>query len=224
MRFLQRNGGFMKFLAPTFYIKSTSDEGHIEGYASVFNVVDEQGDNVIPGAFKKAIEKFKSTNKMPKMLWQHDTKKPIGVWEEIEETEHGLFVKGRILLDLKYGREAWSLLKNKAIDGLSIGYKTTKRARGKNSSLLNDIDLLEISIVTFPACPDASVETVKADSEIQHFECNDEDTKIINTSSEDIKSSNVEDNQSLTDQRIDAFAELIKAISRLTQMVYQFLK
>lgn len=214
----------MKFLAPTFYIKSTSDEGHIEGYASVFNVVDEQGDNVVYGAFKKAIEKFKSTNKMPKMLWQHDTKKPIGVWEDLEETEHGLFVKGRILLDLKYGREAWSLLKNKAIDGLSIGYRTTKRTKVKNSNLLNDIDLLEISIVTFPACPDASVETVKSDSEIQHSECGKEETKIIDISSDEEKSSDITDTQSLTDQRIDAFAELIKAISRLTQMVYQFLK
>lgn len=186
----------MKYLSPQCYIKSTSDEGHIEGYASIFNVQDEQGDVVRVGAFKKNIAAMQESGKFPKMLWQHDVKKPIGIWDEIYEDEHGLFVKGRLLLDVKRGREIWSLLKNKAIDGLSIGYKTAKRVNG---SELSDIELMEISIVTFPACTDAKIDTIK--SSVQ-------DEKAI----------------SETDKQIDSFAEIVKAVSRLTQTIYTLLK
>lgn len=186
----------MKYLSPQCYIKSTSDEGHIEGYASLFGVLDEQGDVVKAGAFAKNIASIKESGQFPKMLWQHDVRKPIGIWDEVYEDEHGLFVKGRLLLDVKRGREVWSLLKNKAIDGLSIGYKTAKR---ENSNELTDIQLMEISIVTFPACADAKIETVKSQE-------------------------NDKRNISETDKQIDSFAEIVKAVSRLTQTIYTLLK
>lgn len=183
----------MNYLSPQFYVKSTSDEGHIEGYASMFDVIDEQGDIVKKGAFAKALEKVKATGKYPKLLWQHDAKKPIGVWEEMYETDTGLFVKGRLLLDVKKGREVWSLLKSKAIDGLSIGYRSSKKTTDKK---LTDIDLMEISVVTFPACTDAKVEVVKSS----------------------------DDEKNETDKQIDSFAEIVKAISKLTQTIYALLK
>lgn len=222
----------MKYLSPQFYVKSTSDNGHIEGYASVFNVKDEQGDTVLPGAFKKALANFEKNGKMPKMLWQHDARKPIGVWEEIREDEHGLFVKGKLLLDLKRGREAWSLLKNRAIDGLSIGYRSTRSSITRKKNMLSDIDLLEISIVTFPACADAIVESVKSDAgtELKNKDLplDKDDKSSTDTANESTKSvcnsKNMEDSISSTDKQIDAFAELIKVLARLTQMIYQLVK
>lgn len=192
----------MNYLSPQFFVKSTSDEGHIEGYASVFNVVDEQGDTVVKGAFKKCIERMKEKSKTPKFLWQHDARKPIGVWDEMYEDDYGLFVKGRLLLDLKRGREVWSMLKNKAVDGLSIGYKSAKRT---DNNLITDVDLMEISVVTFPACTDAKVESVKSDTEA-------------------VKNDDTQNEASDTDKQIDAFAEIVKSVSKLTQTIYTLLK
>lgn len=186
----------MKYLSPQSYVKPT-DEGRIEGYASVFDVVDEQGDTVIKGAFQKSLDLMKTKGKFPKFLWQHDARKPIGVWEDMYEDDHGLFVKGRLLLDIKRGKEVWSMLKSKAVDGLSIGYKSSSKLPGGK---LTDVDLMEISVVTFPACEDAKVESVKSDDQ----------EKTVK--------------QSETDKQIDSFAEIVKAVSRLTQTIYALLK
>lgn len=184
----------MNYLSPQFYVKSTSDDGHVEGYASVFNIVDEQGEIVEKGAFQKAIDKIKQTGNKPKFLWQHDAKHPIGVWDELYEDNHGLFVKGRLLLDVKKRKEVWSLLKGKAVDGLSIGYRSSKKT---SDGHITDVDLMEISVVTFPACTDAKIESVKSENQ---------------------------DKKSEIDKQIDSFAEIVKAISRLTQTIYTLLK
>ncbi len=92
------------------------------------------------------------------MLWQHDPAQPIGVWDEVREDARGLYVKGRILRDVEKGREAAALIEAGAIDGLSIGYRTKraeKDARGQR--LLHDLELWEVSLVTFPMLPEARV-------------------------------------------------------------------
>ena len=97
------------------------------------------------------------------MLWQHDPSQPIGVWDEIREDDKGLFVKGRILSDVAKGKEAAALLSAGAIDGLSIGYRTIKAGRGaKGERLLQELDLWEVSIVTFPMLPTARIDATKA--------------------------------------------------------------
>jgi HK97 family phage prohead protease len=141
-------------------MKSTDENGEISGYASVFNVVDGYGDVVVAGAFRKAVADFAS-GKRPKLLWQHDAGAPIGVLEEIREDRCGLFVRAKLLLEIAKAREVYFLLKNKAIDGFSIGYRIRNNYFRDNKQYLTDIELLEVSVVTFPACGSAIVNDVK---------------------------------------------------------------
>ncbi|MDR1982792.1 MAG: HK97 family phage prohead protease [Holosporaceae bacterium] len=151
----------MKYLTQHLHLKSISEDGEISGYASVFNVVDGYGDIVMKGAFTNAVEIFAAGGKKPKLLWQHDVNYPIGVINEIFEDNYGLFVKARLLLEIPKAQEVYFLLKNKAIDGFSIGYKVKNNYFKNNKQYLTDINLLEVSIVTFPACESATVEDVK---------------------------------------------------------------
>lgn len=135
--------------------------GVIEGYASLFGVVDTSGDMVMPGAFKRSLQKRSAAG--VKMLWQHQASEPIGVWTAIDEDARGLAVVGRLDLSVARAREALSLMRGGAVDGLSIGFRT-KRATTEGSSgarQLHEIDLWEISIVTFPMLTQARVEKVK---------------------------------------------------------------
>jgi HK97 family phage prohead protease len=92
------------------------------------------------------------------MLWQHDPAQPIGIWEEVREDDRGLYVKGRILEGVARGREAAALVAAGAIDGLSIGYRTVKAAKDdKGQRLLTELELWEVSLVTFPMLPSARV-------------------------------------------------------------------
>jgi len=92
------------------------------------------------------------------MLWQHDPAQPIGIWDEVREDATGLWVKGRLLPQVEKGREAAALLAAGAIDGLSIGYRTVRAERdGKGQRLLQELELWEVSLVTFPMLPEARV-------------------------------------------------------------------
>jgi HK97 family phage prohead protease len=93
------------------------------------------------------------------MLWQHDPAQPIGVWDEVREDATGLYVKGRILTEVARGKEAAALLAAGAIDGLSIGYRTRRADRdGKGQRVLQELELWEVSLVTFPMQAEARVQ------------------------------------------------------------------
>ena len=116
-----------------FEIKREPDEdGEFEGYASVFDVVDQGMDVVARGAFRKSLE----SGRKVKMLWQHDSAKIIGVWDEMREDERGLYVKGRLLKDVMLGREAMALMRAGAIDSMSIGYRTIEAVQRDRSGFL----------------------------------------------------------------------------------------
>ena len=133
---------------------TVTDGTIISGYASLFGKPDQGGDIVEAGAYATSLMKPGSI----KMLWQHDPTQPIGVWDEVLEDNKGLWVKGRLLTDVAKGREAASLIGAGAIDGLSIGYRTVKaRKDGKGGRLLLELELWEVSLVTFPMLPDARV-------------------------------------------------------------------
>ena len=151
-------------------MRAVGEDGVIEGYASVFGNADSGGDRVAPGAFKNSLG-VRAADQV-RMLWQHDPNEPIGVWEQISEDARGLFVRGRILGDVARGREALSLLRAGAIDGLSIGFRTV-RARmdeGMGVRTLLEVDLWEISIVTFPMNDAARVADVKQIATLRDFE------------------------------------------------------
>ncbi len=135
------------------------EEGvQIEGYASYFGQVDNGNDVVTKGAYAKSLTDLAAKGRNVKMLWQHDPSQPIGIWDEVREDARGLYVKGRILTDVARGREAAALIGAGAIDGLSIGYRTVKATKNdKGQRLLSELELWEVSLVTFPMLPSARV-------------------------------------------------------------------
>lgn len=140
-------------------------DGHvIEGYASLFGLTDQGGDAVLPGAFAGSLKKLAGKGDKVRMLWQHDPARPIGVWDEVREDEKGLWVKGRLLPDVAQAREAAVLIQAGAIDGLSIGYRTVRAERDqKGRRALAEVELWEVSLVTFPMLPEAKVGCKEAD-------------------------------------------------------------
>ena len=155
-------------------VEDSEDKGEFEGYGSIFGNKDLGNDVVEAGAFAKSLRRRKP--KSVRMLWQHKTDEPIGVFDAIREDGEGLAVKGRLALGTQRGREAYELMKMGALDGLSIGYKVDPNkqeydARRKRR-MLKEIDLMEISLVTFPMNPQARVSAVKGtDMTIREWEC-----------------------------------------------------
>lgn len=134
-------------------------DGHvIEGYASYFGAPDKGGDIVVAGAYGASLNALAGMGASVKFLWQHDPAQPIGVWDEVREDAKGLYVKGRLLNDVARGREAIALIEAGAIDGLSIGYRTVRAQKNdKGQRLLSELELWEVSLVTFPMLGDARV-------------------------------------------------------------------
>jgi HK97 family phage prohead protease len=135
-----------------------TDGEEIEGYASLFGRTDQGGDVVAAGAYAASLKRMAEDGRRVKMLWQHDPVQPIGVWAEVREDGKGLYVKGRLLGEVARGREAMSLIGAGAIDGLSIGYRTIRAGRDDSGHrVLSEVELWEVSLVTFPMLPDARV-------------------------------------------------------------------
>lgn len=141
----------------------TLDDDHvIEGYASLFGAKDQGGDVVEKGAYAKSL----GAGRRVKMLWQHDPNEPIGIWDEVREDERGLYVKGRLLDSVSRAREAAALTKAGAIDGLSIGYRTVKSHKNERGlRCLSEVELWEVSLVTFPMLPEARLDAQEGKSD-----------------------------------------------------------
>lgn len=135
----------------------TSLVARIEGYASIFNAADMNGDVVTPGAFRKALAKKSPAG--VRMLYQHDVASPIGRWTHFREDGRGLWAVGEIVLATQRARETHALAQEGALDGLSIGFQTVKAARteGRAGRFIMEADLWEVSIVTFPMAPGARI-------------------------------------------------------------------
>ncbi|MEZ5691495.1 MAG: HK97 family phage prohead protease [Rickettsiales bacterium] len=149
-------------LAFNLQIKSLDNDGRFAGYASVFDVVDNQRDIILRGAF---VNSLKGRVGEIKMLWQHRQDDPVGVFEKIFEDSRGLYVEGRLLLNLEKAIEAYSLMKEGVISGLSIGYTPiTYRVNEKTGvRTISVAELWEISLVTFPANDAARITVLKQD-------------------------------------------------------------
>jgi HK97 family phage prohead protease len=136
-------------------------DGTVEGYASLFGAVDQARDMVMPGAFAHSLER-RNLRRVP-MLFQHDPAEPVGIWLELREDLRGLYARGRLIPEVARARELYALIRSGALDGLSIGFRTVKARVDPKSRVrkLVEIDLWEISIVTFPLLQGARVYTVK---------------------------------------------------------------
>lgn len=138
-------------------IKSTRPGNTIiSGYASVFGILDSQNDVIVKGAFD-SVESDKV-----RLLWQHDANKPIGVIKSLSEDEYGLKFEAEINNNIEAGREASELIKQKAICGLSIGFSINSSSyHEKGMRVIDDVNLAEISVVTFPANNQAEITYIK---------------------------------------------------------------
>jgi uncharacterized protein len=147
-----------------FEVRSTGENGEIEGYGSVFGVKDSYDEIVAPGAFSSSLTEHRAAGTMPAMLWQHDPSEPIGVWLDMVEDEKGLRVKGQIVLETERGKAAYALLKKGALKGLSIGFVSRQWAWDEAAEVrtLIAVDLWEVSLVTFPANGAAMIDSVKS--------------------------------------------------------------
>ena len=140
------------------------EEGSIEGYASVFGGVDSYGDTIEKTAFDNVIK----SGQKPLMFYQHNRWSiPIGVWEELSVDEKGLKVKGRLNLELEEAREVYSALKFGSLNGMSIGFRMKDKDYEYDDEdichIKNISELLEISIVNFPADKEARIDNVKSE-------------------------------------------------------------
>ena len=138
-----------------------AEDGTFEGYASLFGVADLGRDIVMPGAFAASLKARGAAG--IRMLWQHDPAEPLGRWLSIVEDARGLRVRGKLNLAVERAREIHALMREGAVDGLSIGFRV-ERARPERAlglRRLERLDLWEISVVTFPMLPGARVSAVK---------------------------------------------------------------
>ncbi|QYW02478.1 capsid maturation protease [Stenotrophomonas phage Silvanus] len=155
----------MKYLDRPFEVKDKDEKtGRFTGYGSVFGEVDSYRDIVMPGAFKNTLARFKQLGRKVPMLWQHNSRQPMGVYDVLKEDKHGLYVEGAINMKTQVGVEGFALMDQGALSGLSIGYETVmfKDDNEKLVRELHELDLWEISPVTFPAGDTARIQTVKS--------------------------------------------------------------
>lgn len=157
-----------------FKTTSIGEDGRFSGIASVFGTMDQGGDIVQPGAFKASLAEHARNQTRVVMLRDHDPTQPVGVWESLVETAKGLEVVGRLTLAVGKAAETLALLKDGALTGLSIGYRTVQSSRDSKTGarLLEQLALHEISLVSMPMHPGARVVSVKADeiSNVRDYE------------------------------------------------------
>ncbi len=132
--------------------------GQFEGYASLFDVRDGAGDMVAPGAFAGSLRRRGPSQ--VRLLYQHFAHAPLGVWEEIAEDGRGLYVRGRLSTEVEQARDVAALLAEGALSGLSIGFRTLRASRQAPGRTLLEVDLFEISIVTFPLLAGSQVTAI----------------------------------------------------------------
>jgi len=199
--------------------ESAKDDGTFEGYASVFNNKDLGNDVIKQGAFAKSI--YDKKPKQIKLLYQHKTDEPIGVIDSLSEDARGLKIKGRLAMGTQKGKEVFELMKMGALDSMSIGYKLMPEDYKYSDKLkkrtITNLDLMEISMVTFPMNPKAKITKVKlAEMNVREIEHYLRDVGLM-SSSVAKQSANIlykSFNQDLSEQRdvVDSIKHLIETI------------
>jgi HK97 family phage prohead protease len=200
-----------------FDLKALQEDGTFEGRLSVYNVVDQGKDLVVPGAFTKTIKDH--DGKVP-MLWQHKYDSPIGSLY-LEDREDALWVKGVLLLEdaIPDARRAYALLKAGIIRGLSIGYDViTKEIKG-GVRHLKELKLYEGSVVTFPMNEMATIQSVKSDfaTEFERWQTWDARSIAVSALSASLDSI-------LWDDAMEAAEKIAKSDESITQFHEKYLE
>lgn len=161
---MKRKNASLKIRDFNLEIKAVSDDGLFSGYGSVFDVVDTYGEVVERGAFTETLATIAAKGRAVPVLWQHRSGQPIGVYTNMKEDSHGLWVEGRLLKDdVQQAKEAYALLQAGAVSGLSIGYYVRDDSFDQKAGVrrLKKLELVEVSLVTFPANEESRVDAVK---------------------------------------------------------------
>lgn len=142
-------------------IGGVSEDGLFGGYASLFDRIDMSRDVILRGAFRRTLAARGAGG--IRMLFQHDPAEPIGAWMSIEEDAFGLKVRGRLSAGSARACEVRALIRDGALDGLSIGFKAGRARRDPRSGIrrIHEVDLWEISVVTFPMQDGARIRAIK---------------------------------------------------------------
>lgn len=149
----------------SFKAEAVTDDGRFKGYASVFGVVDSYREIVAPGAFTESLRRINESGRTLPALWHHISSQPIGGYDLLAEDERGLYVEGFLLTeDIPQARVAYATMKRNIVTGLSIGYYIESEEWNEKDRILTltKVDLVEVSVVTFPACDEARAEAVRA--------------------------------------------------------------
>jgi len=145
--------------------KADKAKNTIEGYASVANVLDLQDEMIALGAYAKTIQA--KPDGVP-FLWQHWPDSIIGKTIHLAEDSHGLEFEALLSTKTQLAIDAFNLADEKFIDGISVGINPVTHtwveppagSGLKSYRLLSEVDLWEISLVTFPANIHARVQQV----------------------------------------------------------------
>jgi uncharacterized protein len=165
------NHANVHYRAFNLQLRNLTNEGVIDGYASVFGVKDSYGTAFAPGAFKRTLASWAETGRPIPMLWQHSINEPIGVTTEAEEDEFGLRIQAKLIMEVGRAREALALAKAGALGGLSIGFSVPQKASDgmpavtyddeRGVEVIREAKLFEYSMVTFPSNQEATIDAVR---------------------------------------------------------------
>lgn len=162
---MKHKSGVVEYKQFAFKADAVGEDGTFSGYGSVFGNVDGGMDIVQKGAFAASLKDIiKSGDPLP-ALWQHNSCEPVGGFDVLEEDDHGLKVSGFLLKDeVVRAAEAYALMKRRVVKGLSIGYRVLKDSWNEKTNVrtLIELELVEISIVTFPMNEEAQIDAVKS--------------------------------------------------------------
>lgn len=215
---------------------AATEEMRFKGYGAVFGNVDSYGDVIEQGAFEKTLKAAQKSGDFPSMLLQHggwgmtaQDMMPVGVWDSLQEDSKGLASEG-ILAPIQRGIEAYTLLKMKprpAITGLSIGYIPKKFTVGTKPEeprrKLHEVDLLEISLVTWPANGKARISSVKSGGDFteREFEQFMQDAGLSRKEARVVMTHGFRHLKAMRDAGSEELSELAAAIKRNTDLLLQ---
>ena len=160
----RKNADGLEHKQVAFKAEKVDEDGTFSGYGSVFGNVDSYSEIVAAGAFKSSLKAIKDSGDPLPVLWQHNPTQPIGGYTELAEDSRGLKAAGFLLKDdVALAREAYALMKARVVKGLSIGYYVRADSYDEKTGIrtLTEVDLREISVVTFPANEQAQVDNIK---------------------------------------------------------------
>lgn len=203
----------------TLNLEIKADDGKtFSGFASTPDL-DQGGDIIVKGAYGRTLA---MRGDKVKMLWNHKSDAmPIGRYTKMEERDGGLYVEGKIS-DTTAGRDVMTLLKDGAIDSMSIGY-IVKEADYNDDGVrvIKDLDLFEVSLVNFPMNEAAVITQVKNQfnpRELERVLCeagytNSQAKRIASVGIKSLREAD-EESKTIDEQELKALSDAIKSFNK----------